>query len=498
MAASSGDLRSARVANFLKNRRGTGASETTGIERRNDRGPVEVSEEQKRIWLHCALSGSSEMYNDTFSLRYSGNLNVNALERALNEIVRRHEVWRSSFELIEDKILQSVAQELRITFPVSDLRNVPLGKREKRLAELTAEDSRKPFRLSQAPLFRARLVQLAADDFRFTLVIHHLISDGVSVYQVLLSELEALYSAFAQDVEPNLPPLPFQYSDYAEWQRRQDVRSANENGMVFWERQLQGELPVMKLPLDRPRPAIRKFDGGTESFRLSPEVTSGLKQTAHSWDATVFMTALSAFYVLVYHYTGESDQILGCVTSTRKQFGTEALLGVFINMLPLRAKLAGGDLFPELVHRVRENTLAALENEVSFDVLVRRFGRRVPSITPLFQVVFVFEPSTAFSSEEWRLEDRSADNPFTKWDLALVLQEDQGQLAGRFSYSREIFDAPTIARMRDKWVKLLGEIVSNPNRTLDQLSVRLADEQSPASTLRRLKTYLRNVFSQLA
>jgi condensation domain-containing protein len=480
-----------RVASFLRNRReGRSVAEDT-IDHHTYAAPVEVSEEQSRLWLHCAVSGCSEMYNDIFSLRYSGDLNEPAVEKAINEILSRHEAWRTSFELRDDKVVQKVTDELQVVLPVSDLRNLPAKKREAQLAKLTAQDSKRPFTLTEAPLFRARIVRMGDNDSRLTLVIHHLISDGVSVYQVFLSELQALYSSFVQGSAPNLPALPFQYSDYAEWQRRSASRGRLDAHLTYWDQQLEGELPVMKLPLDRQRAIIRKFDGGVESFRLAAEVTQGLKQLANAWDVTVFMTALSAFHVLMYHYTGECDQILGCVTSTRKQLGTEMLLGLFINMVPLRSRFSADDLYPVLVRQVRENTLMALEHDVSFDLLVRRFRRRVASITPLFQAVFVFEPSTASASEQWHVEDRSADNPFAKWDLSVILQENRGYLCGNISYCRDIFNSEAIAGMRDAWVKLLGEIAVNANRTPRQLSACLAKSKDRSSGSSWFQRYFR-------
>ncbi len=492
MSRTSGSAQSARVASFLKSRRAAQAADDT-IHHQAHHGSIQVSEEQMRMWLHCALSGSSEMYNDTFSLRYSGEFDVPTLQNAINEILKRHEAWRTSFEMSDDKVFQKIAPEVRVTLPVSDLTTLPIKQREKRLAELIAQDSRLSFRLTDAPLFRARVIRVADRDSRLVLVIHHLISDGVSVYQVFLSELQALYSALTHGFEPTLPPLPFQYADYAEWQRRSPARHKLGSHLNFWDQYLGGELPVMKLPLDRPRPTARKFDGGVESFLLTKEVTHSLKSIADACGATVFMTALAAFNVLTYHYTGECDQILGCVTSTRKQFGTESLLGLFINMLPLRSRFSADGSYPDLVRHVRENTLAALEHEVAFDLLVRRFGRRVPSITPLFQVVFVFEPSAALTSDQWRLDDRTPDNPFTKWDLAVVLQENGGNICGHFSYCRDIFNAETIAEMRDRWVKLLGEVAANSSRTTAELSAALAKSNGGSSGFKWFRRHLRRL-----
>ncbi len=484
MPLSTRDLRSAQIANFLKNRQLSSAVEQEGIQRRTQTGPVEASEEQRRIWLHAAVSGCTEMYNDTFSLRYSGELNVEAFESAFNEILKRHEGWRTSFEVEDDTLLQKVAPEVPITIPVTDLRSLSPKRRSERFDELIECDSNLAFTLTQSPLFRARLVRFADRDFRFILVIHHLISDGVSIYQIFLSEIQALYSAFSRGLEPSLPPLLFQYPDYAEWQRRSAGARDSEEHLNFWSGQLGGEVPLMKLPLTFPRPPIRKWNGGLQSFLLSKDASQELRSIGYDNDATLFMISLAAFHVLLYHYTGECDQVIGTVSSTRRLFGTDAVLGLFINVLPFRCRFSAEDTFPEVIRQVKETTLDALEHEVPLEVLVRRFGRRAPSITPFFQTMFIVQPPAPPMSEEWQVQDVTPLHPFAKFDLTVQLREAGGQIVGRFNYCLDIFDPQTIAAISKCWVKLLDEIAVNPDQTVRELSASLAKTNSRIRGLR--------------
>jgi surfactin family lipopeptide synthetase A len=472
------DPKAALVARYLERRRNTTAPEDVISKRPNDAW-VEASEEQRRIWLHCAMADCAELYNELFALQYTGDLNIPAFERAFNEILRRHEAWRTKFEIRGDKVFQNVTPELHVNLPFMDLRKVPNKRREKRLAELLTEDSKLKFDLSETPLFRARLVQMADRDFRFFLVAHHLIADGVSVYQLFVSELQSCYEAFVHDQEPSLPPLPFQYPDYAEWQRKAVARRDPQKHLNFWEQQLGGGLPVLNLPLDRPRSSVREFDGGTESFRISKEVTLALKNAGEDCQATLFMSLLAALHLLLYIYTGDRDQVVGSATSTRKQFGTENLLGLFINTVVLRNSLSPQDSFLELIRRVRETTLEVLTHDVPFDILVRRFGSEgVPSITPLFQVMFVLEPSTILKSDEWQIFQPEIDHTFPKSDLYLQIQENCDELVGRFTYCRDIFDAPNIARVKQLWIQVLAAVAANPNRSLEEISNSLDKTES--------------------
>jgi surfactin family lipopeptide synthetase A len=465
------DPRSALIAQYLDRRRNILASAENIIPKRSNGASVEASEEQQRVWLHGALAGSTELYNEPFTLQYTGDLKISAFERSINEIVGRHEAWRTSFELRGDKVFQNIIPELRVSLPFADLRTLPPKHRGKKVAELLTDDSKLQFNLGETPLFRIRLIRVADQDFRLLLVAHHLIADGVSVYQVFISELHACYIAFVQGTQPSLSPLPFQYPDYAEWQRRSLGHRDLENHLRFWDQQLEGGLPVMRLPLDRPRPATRDLTGGSETFRISKDVTLALKNVGEACQATLFMTLLAAFHLLLYNCTGDTDQVVGCPISTRNQLGTEKLLGLFINTVVLRAKLSPQDSFLELIRYIRERTLGVLAHDVPFDSLVRRFGTgTVSSITPLFQVMFVFEPSTTLPSHEWRILQTDLEHTVSKCDLYVQVEENCDELIGRFTYSRDIFDPQSIVRMKQLWSQVLSSVAANPNRSLTEVS----------------------------
>jgi hypothetical protein len=493
VSSPSSDTRSDLITNYLQRRRNTLASRDKSIPKRANGASVETSEEQRRVWLHGALAGSTELYNEPFTLQYTGNLNIPAFERSINEIIRRHESWRTSFELRGDKVFQTVTPELRVHLPFVDLRTLPAKHRERRAAELLTHDSKLPFDLTKTPLFRMRVVRLADQDFRLLLVAHHLIADGVSVYQVLVSELHACYFAFAQNMEPALAPLPFQYPDYAEWQRRALAHRELEEHLQFWDHQLGGGVPVMNLPLDRPRPASRRLDGGSETFRISKDVTFGLKNVSESCQATLFMTVLAAFHLLLYKYTADTDQVVGCPISTRKQLGTEKLLGLFINTVAFRTRLSPQGSFLDLVRRVRETTLEVLAHDVPFDVLVRRFGTgTVPSITPLFQVMFVFEPAILPPSPEWRVIQTDLEHTAPKSDLYLQIEENGDELMGRFIYCRDIFDLRTIAHMKQLWNETLSSVAANPKCSVADLSNSLGKPGAHKSTLSWLLQHMKS------
>jgi hypothetical protein len=390
--------------------------------------------------------------------------------------------------------LGAQAPEVRVRLPFVDLRTVAAKQREKRVAELLAEDSKLQFDLGETPLFRMRLVRIADRDFRLLFVAHHLIADGVSVYQVFVSELQACYIAFAQGSEPSLLPLPFQYPDYAEWQRRSLDHRDLDRDLQFWDKQLGGDLPVTNLPLDRPRPESREFAGGSASFCISKDVTSALKSVGESCQATLFMTLLAAFHLLLYKWTGDTDQVVGSPISTRKQLGTENLLGLFINTVVLRSRLSPRESFLELIQSVRETTLGVLTHDVPFDALVRRFGTgTVPSITPLFQVMFVFEPSIALPSKQWRILQTEIEDVVPKTDLYLQLEENCEQLMGRFTYCRDIFDSRTIVDLKQLWNDVLSVIAENPNRSLADLSKSLGkSEEGRRSPLGWLRQHMRS------
>jgi len=461
----------AALSRYLEQARAKRGQADYAIPLREPGVDVEATDAQQQLWLHSELASGSPIYNEPVTIHFHGELNVAAFERAFNEILRRHEACRTGFRWSEEKLVQCVAPELSTSLPVTDLRPLPENRREARALQLATEDARLPFDLSCPPLIRARLVRLAESEHRLFLTLHHIIFDGYSLSQILLPELHASYAAFSTGIEPNLPALRAQYSDYALWRKRSLAGSAIEPDLHYWETQLSGQLPVLNLPLDRPRPVNRTFKGAMEIFSIPLNVLARLKEIGAARGATLYMTALAAFNVLLYSMTGQCDIVVGSVNSSRKHPETEKILGYFLNNIVLRTQLSPEERFSELISRVREIVIGALSHdEVPFALLVSRFEKqRQPGLHPLFQVMFSLQPPLRAFPPEWRFTHMDVETGVTKMDLYLELDERESDLLGRFIYSLEIFDPLTISRLAKNWTVLLSTISENPNETIAYL-----------------------------
>src|SRR5262249_53607754 len=240
-------------------------------------------------------------------------------ERSFAEILRRHEIWRTSFATVDGELRQIVHPDVRMTFPFTDVSDLPEAERERAARDVATADARRPFDLSRAPLLRVRIVRLAPANDRLYLALHHLIFDGVSIYRVIVPELAALYAAYAQGKEPESAPRRLQYGDYALWRARQLADNRINREIVYWRQHLAGEFPVVRLPTDRGRPVKPSHRGGMETFQLSTELTNALKALGRSEGVTLYVVLLSAFKALLHRYTGQEDIVIGGVTDMRRR-----------------------------------------------------------------------------------------------------------------------------------------------------------------------------------
>jgi surfactin family lipopeptide synthetase A len=455
---------------------------------------VEASEAQQQLWLHSEMAGSVPLYNEPVTVHYHGELNVPAFEKAFNEILRRHEAWRTSFVLRDEKLIQVIAPEIRVEFTATDLRTLSKSKREERALALATSDAKQIFDLQRAPLFRTRLFRLEDAEYRLYLTLHHIIFDGVSLYRVFLPELQALYSAFVTGVDAGLDPVPVQYADYSLWQRRWLLNGGADEQLQYWKNALSGDLPELKLPFDHPRAAVSSRAGAMVTFTIAADTTAIAKEVAQARDATLYMAMLAAFHVLLYHYTGDCDQIIGSVTSGRKHNATMHMMGLFLNTIALRTAFLPDEPFTALVSRVRETTLNALSNDdAPFGYLVSHFDKtRKTGLNPFFGVMFSLEPPLSPLSPGWAFTQMDVETDISKIDLHLELDEREEGLLGRFIYSTELFEEETIRRMAACWASLIDFIAKNPNQSVSRLSERLhtpasAVEQRPISLLGRFQ-----------
>ncbi len=375
--------------------------------------------------------------------------------------------------MVEGQLVQEIKPSLSISLPVVDLRNLPADQRNTAALLIATQDGRKPLDLGQAPLFQARLLRLDEREYRLYLTLSHIIFDGVALYRVFLPELAQLYQAYAAGKPSPLAELSVQYPDYSCWQRQSSDPDALSEHIAYWRKQIGRELPALDLPLDRPRPAVQTFRGSMYTFALSGNLLAGLKRISGREGVTLFQTLLAGFAALLCRYSGQDDISIGSVTAGRNRPELGAMLGYFLNTVVLRANLSGNPSFRELVKRMRNIALEAMEHDcVPWAQLIQEFSAsRDASRNPLFQVMFSLEPPMPDVAPNWRLTQMDVDSGGTKYDLYLELDERREEVLARFHYSTDLFDAATIARMASHWMNLLEGAVTDDTQSIDRLPV---------------------------
>ena len=439
-----------------------------------------LSSAQRRLWFLEQLEPSRAVYNLPLAWRLGGDLNVAALEQSLGEMVRRHEILRTTFASVDGQPVQVIASNQVLPWSVLDLQTHPAGEREAAVQRLATEEARRPFDLVHGPLMRVTLLRLSDEDHVLLLTLHHIIFDGWSA-EVFWRELATLYTAICAGQPLSLPALPLQYADFAVWQAQWLQGEVLEAELAYWKQRLGDNFPHLELPTDRPRPLIQTFQGGRQSLALPVSLTAALKALSQREEATLFMTLVAAFQTLLYRYTGQNDLVVGTPVAGRIRVETEGLLGFFVNTLVLRTDLGGNPRFCELVRRVREVTLGAYEHQdLPFEKLVEALQPvRDLSRNPLVQVVVALEaPQQRVEALRGLTVHRVTIDPGTaKFDLAMVVRDtDQGLLATA-EYNTDLFDQTTITRMLGHFQILLERIIANPEQRLADLPLLTSAER---------------------
>jgi amino acid adenylation domain-containing protein len=442
--------------------------------------PVPLSFAQQQIWLHGQIAGDVPFYNESIAVDRQGLLDVGVLERCFLEIIRRHEIWRTTFEAAAGEPIQIVHPAPRVfPLPVTDLRKLPEAEREAEAVRLATEDAQRPFDLKTGPLMRALLVRMDDERYRLYMIAHQIISDAVSAYRVFLPELATLYEAFATGKPSPLPDLPIQYADFAYWQRKRWSDHTGSEHMAYWRRQLAGELSPLQWPSSRPRPSIETHRGAIQRFTLPADLVRTLRRLSQQEGVSLYMTLLAGFAALLHRYTGQEDIIVGGTTAGRKRAEVEPLLGCFINPLALRIDLSGNPIFRELLSRVRGVVLDALAHEdVPFPHIVRELRHRPdPSRNPLFQVILSQQPQMLSIASGWDLVAGEISNGGSKLDLMVVLDDRRDRIFGPVTYNPDLFDDSAITRMVGNWKTLLTGAAAEPGKHVAELPVLTDAEQ---------------------
>ncbi len=329
-----------------------------GIVRLSDDAETPVSYGQQQIWLHSQVSAPTPIYNEMVTIHYYGALNLVAFERAFTEIIRRHEAWRTTFGWDGSQLAQHIQPPPeRVEIPYLDFSNIPADTREETALQTAKKVALAPYDLAIGPMYRPCLVRFSAEEHRLFLGLHHIIFDGVSLYGVLLPELQMLYDAFSEGRLSPLKDLALQYTDYAVWHQGW-VGEIAPKQLEYWQSKLEGVCDRDILPTDRPRTEIQSYCGATELLALSSEASLALKDLSRRSGATLFMILLATFHTLLWVYTGEEDLIIGCTSAGRNRSETDNLLGFFLNTITLRTDLSGDPDFLELIQRSREELLS--------------------------------------------------------------------------------------------------------------------------------------------
>ncbi|MBW4506986.1 MAG: amino acid adenylation domain-containing protein [Scytonematopsis contorta HA4267-MV1] len=441
---------------------------------------IPLSFSQQRLWFIDQLYHESSFYNIPIAFHIKGQLNIKALQQSLNEILKRHEVWRTTFSFVNGEPVQDILPQFNLDLPIINLEHCSGKNWEPEVKRLAAEEAKKTFNLAKGLLFRATLLRLSDEEQVFLLTMHHIITDGWSC-DVFLRELSTLYAAFSTNQPSPLPELPIQYADFAVWQRQYLQGEILTTQLNYWKQQLSGELPVLQLPTDYPRPTTTTFAGAKEYFIISKSLTDALRELSQREDATLFMTLLAAFNILLYRYTDEEDILIGSPIANRNRAELEGMLGLFVNTLVLRNNLSGNPNFCELLHQVREVTINAYAHQdLPFEMLVEQLQpERDLSRNPLYEVMFVLQntPTTVQEVSGLTLRTLEFDSGTAQLDIFLSMSESQEGLTGFLEYNTDIFDSTTITQFISNFQTLLENIVANPEQRINQLSLLTASEQ---------------------
>ena len=456
------------------------SSSSQRVTRRQVTDAVPLSFAQQRLWLFNQLMPGSPVHNIHSAMRLKGRLKVVALEQALNEIIRRHEVLRTTFAVVDGRPVQTITPPLALPLPMVDLRQLPETEREAESHRLATEEMPLPFELNRGPLLRAILLQIDEEEYVLLLTMHHLVSDTWSV-GVLIREMATLYEAFSANKSSPLPELPTKYTDFAIRQRQWLQGKALEVQLAYWKQQLRGDIPMLQLPIDSPRLSVQTYRSARYSLELPKSLTEALKTLSQREGVTLFITLLAAFKTLLYRYTAQDDILVCSLSAGRTQAELEGLIGCFVNTLIFRTDLSGNPMFRDLLEQVHEMALeASAHQELPFEMLIEALQPKWNlSHSPFFQVMFTLrnDLKQALELPGLRVIPLEVDCGTTQFDLALEMVEKAEGLSCLFAYNSDLFNATTIMRMSRHFQTLLEGIIANPAQRIGTLPLLTDAEQ---------------------
>jgi amino acid adenylation domain-containing protein len=444
---------------------------------------LDASFAQQRMWFLDRLDGGGDAYAIPILLRAEGDLHRAFFIRAVDEIIRRHEVLRTIFrdpEGDEDTPRQVILPPFNMTVPLIDLCTTAESERLAKVFTIAHEAASERFDLATGPLIRMMLLNTRPNEHFVLLTLHHIIFDGLS-FAVFLKELRVLYESFLQGLSSPLPALEIQYADYSAWQRKQLTTTALTESLAFWKSHLAGAPTLLELPTDHPRPPLQTFRGARVPFVLDEDLTARLRELSKAQGATLFTTLYAAFAVLLSRYTDQHDLVIGVPASGRNHHSLEPLIGLFVNTLALRCQVDRDKRFVDLLDQVKTMLIHAYRHqELPFQQLIRELDvERSLANNPLFQVMIAFQDN---HSERYRLSGvefsvPEFDHTIAKFDLTLILHEGPTTLSGNIEYNTDLFERATTERMVGHWQVLLRAIADDPRTIIGRLPLLTNSEE---------------------
>ena len=435
---------------------------------------------QQRLWFLHQFDPHNPAYNIPAAVRLQGAIQIEVLKKAIEAIIDRHEVFRTIFISLDGTPMQVISRKSRITIEEIDLSTFDPEDRETILIQRIQDEARKPFNLSRGPLLRPVIFKLDEKDYVLLLSMHHIISDGWSI-GVLIREMVALYQAFLKGLPNPLPPLKIQYADFAVWQRKHLSGERLDSLLNFWKAQLVPEPPPLNLPTDFPRPPVVTHNGASVSVTVEPRLTHAVRELAAGHQATLFMTLLAVYKLLLFRYTGQTDIAVGTTIANRNRADIEPLIGFFVNTLVLRNHLNPRWSFTRLLEDVKSVALDAFEHQdVPFEMLVEKFQpARDLSRTPFFQVMFSVQHASEFKFDapDVKITPLEVGPATAKFDMSFSVTEFEDHLQVSIEYNRDLFTSETMQRFLGHYIHLLRQITENPDCSLYEYSLLTPEEQ---------------------
>jgi len=439
---------------------------------------------QERLWFLDQLEPGLNAYNRIWAVRMRGPLKPQALEHAINRVIQRHEILRTTFHQIDGHPHQTIHASLPLSLRVENLKSIPHEDREEYAMNILNQDALLPFDLKQLPLVRPLLVRLEDDDHILSFTVHHIAFDGWSE-RLVLSEMGKFYSAHAVGQEWDLPPLKVQYADFSEWQRTSFVGDRLEEQGAFWEQELDGAPPVLDIYADHPRPKKQAFHGGRLRRILPAELAQAANRISREQGTTLFMTLLGAYYLTLYANSGQMDLLIGTSIANRNRIALEKIVGFFTNTLVIRTSLENDPTFLDLLGRVRQSALRSFDHQdMPFEKLVERINPpRSLGHTPIVQATFAVRNLPDFGApfHDLSIERVDLDVVKARFDLTLEAQETAEGLRCTLFYDRGLFESGSAERLLNQYEDVLAEALANPTTPLSGLkSLHRAAIQAPA------------------